>query len=708
MNFKTTLFLLFLLAIVGAFFLWDKDNPADDLTLTQVDQTKQPLLKAETFDKDKIATLTVERDGKTYTIEKSGTEWQQTQPVSFKLNSWSAGQPGGHALELTYTEKLTPGKNGAPSLADVKLDKPLATVTITFSDDSAKQIFKLGRRGIGGRGYLMLNDDAALYVVNDDLHQSILDEDVTAWRSKSFKAPTEGQVNQITKIDTHGTLQMVKKDGQWAYAGDHTGRVSRDALTQILGAINTMFISEFVADKPADLTVYGLDKPSVKVTIEQPPVAVQKTDDQDKAQAVAPKPRYRTLVIGAPVDLKKERYFATYSDGQGVGDVVFEISKSDVEKFGKSVDDLREPSLTPIMSTDITKVVVSKDDAVTLQIRKSADGWGYDDPKPGYGLDQELAKSLVEVITDAKAVSYLVNPSLSGKPMLTFAIGATGRASDDVFKVYPNSDDNVTILRNNETVGYVVPREQISKVVDSKVALLRNRIIKDWKSADLKMVDITLPDAANTMLHFSRTDSAWKLDGFDKHESFAFGELLDAIAPLRVDSWDTQGPVGDDAYTITYGNDDATLTVKVDAQSRVAMLEQPELHFMVSQAFVDKLTAEIRPRTIVDVTRDAIQKVQVITKDQNITITRKDDKFTAQGVELDESKVGTLFDTLAGLRVERYTSPKKISRSIDVIVTTKDGDIHIQLSENHTGQIGSTFFELAEDDFKNLTAKMIQ
>ena len=115
MNFKTTLFLLFLLAIVGAFFLWDKDNPADDLTLTQVDQTKQPLLKADTFDKDKIATLTVERDGKTYTIEKSGTEWQQTQPVSFKLNSWSAGQPGGHALELTYTEKLTPGNHGALS-----------------------------------------------------------------------------------------------------------------------------------------------------------------------------------------------------------------------------------------------------------------------------------------------------------------------------------------------------------------------------------------------------------------------------------------------------------------------------------------------------------------------------------------------------------------------------------------------------------------
>lgn len=714
MNFKTTLFLLVLLAIVGAFFLWDKDNPAEDPDAPQVDQTKQPLLKADAFDKDKIASVTIEKDGKTVTIKKTGTEWMQTAPVSFKLNSWSAGKPGESALSLTYTEKLTAGKNGTPTLADVKLDKPLAIVTVKFNDDTKVQTFKLGRRGIGGRAYLMLNDDASLYVVNDELHKTILDDDVTDWRSKSLKAPTEGQINQLTKVDDKGTLQVVKADGKWAFAGEHTGRVSRDAVSELLGAINGIYISKFVADKPADLSAYGLDKPLVKVTMQLPSAPAEKKEDakesdnkeSESKEDTSTTPRYQTFVVGGPVDLKKERYFATLADGTDVGDVVFEISKSDFEKFGKDADSLRDANLTPLVSTDMTRILISHNDQPVVQLLKSASGWGYGDPKPGFGLDQDLAKELMGKITDAKADSYIVNPKVDDKPLVTVTLGATGRASDDVLKVFANGADKVTVVRNNETVGYVVAKSQLDTVLGTSVAMLRNRVIKDWKPTDLKMVDITLPDGVNTLLHFTRTDSAWKLDGYDKHESFAFGSLLDALAPLKIENWQTPGPVGDKVYTITYGNDDSTLTLKVDADTRIAMLEEPQLSFMLSSDFVDKLKAELRPRTIVDVTRDAIQKVQVITKDQNVTVMQNDGKFTAEGVELDESKVGTLFDTLAGLRVERFTSPGKISRPIDVIVTTKDGEIRIQLSDNYSGQIGSTFFDLSESDFKNLTDKL--
>ena len=623
MNFKTTLFLLVLLAIVGTFFLWDKDNPSVDVDAPLVDQTKQPLLSVDSFDKDKIASLSIEKNGKTVTLEKQGTEWQQTQPVTFKLNSWSAGQPGENALGLTYTEKLTPGKNGAPSLVEVKLDTPLAVITIKFNDDTPPQTFKLGRRGIGGRGYLMLNDDASLYVVNDDLHKSILDDDIADWRNKSLKAPTEGQINQLTKIDTHGALQVVKAEGNWVFAGDHTGRVSRETVTELLGAINGIYISRFVADKPADISAYGLDKPLVKVVLQLPAIASEKSDDKDKATQTAAQPRYQTFVIGAPVDLKNERYFATFADGQEVGDVVFEISKTDYEKFEKDINSLRDASLTPVVSSDVTKIVLTQNDQVAVQLLKSANGWGYGDPKPGYGLDQELAEQLLGKITDAKAQSYVVNPKLIDKALLVVTLGATGRASDEELKFFANGSDNVTVQRNNEAVGYVVPRSQLEMVLGTSVAMLRNRTIKDWSPTDLKVVDITLPEKANTMLHFSRSDAAWKLDGYDKHESFAWGELLDALAPLKVDSWQTPGPIGDKVYTITCGNDEMTLTLKVDPDTRVASLDELSLDFMVSEAFVDKLTAELRPRTIVDVTRDAIQKCRSRPRNRtSLSITR--------------------------------------------------------------------------------------
>jgi hypothetical protein len=705
MNFKTTLFLLVLLAIVGVFFLWDKDHPGVDVDAPQVDQTKQPMFDAAKFDKDKIASLTIEKDGATSVITKEGSDWQQTEPVMFKLNSWSAGQPGERALALTYTEKLTPGSNGAPTLAEVNLDKPLATVTVKFNDDTPQQVFKLGRKSVGGRAYLMLNDDKALYVVNDELHKSILDEKITEWRNKSLKAPAEGQINQLTKTDSHGNIQLAKADGNWAFAGSHSGRVARQAVTDLLGAINGIYIAKFVADKPQDLSAYGLDQPAVKVTLELP-AAQSKTEKEAKDQKAADSkadttPRYQTFVIGAPVDLKKERYFATFADGQGVGDVVFEISKSDYDKFDKDVDALREARITPLVTADVTKLTIADSKAAKLQLLKSPSGWGYGDPKPGYGLDQDLAKELLNAVTDAKAETYTVNPKLGNEPMLKVTLSATGHASDDVLSIY-DGDKDYTVIRNNETVGYNVPKDKFAKITGTTVALLRNRTIKDWKPTDLKMVAITLPDS--TQLHFTRTDAAWKLDGYDKHESIALGELLDAVAPLKADSWETAGPVGDNVYTLTYGNDDQTLSLKIDPDTRIAMLEEPSLSFMVSQNVIDKLKAELRPREIVSVTRDAIQKVQVVTKDQNITIEQKDGKFTAENVKLDEAKAGSLFDTLAGLRVEHFTVSSKISRPIDVIITTKDQTIHLQLSDDYSGQIGATSFTLSEGDFNNLTA----
>lgn len=690
MNFKTTLFLVVLLAIVGVFLFWDKDHEIVDVDVANVDQTKQPLLSAADFDKEKIASVTIEKDGKTLEITKQGSDWFQTKPVNFKLNTWSASQPGEKALGLTYTEKLGAGQNDAPSLADVKLDTPLAIVTVKFDDETKEQVFKLGRKSVGGRGYLMINEDKTLYVVSDDLHKAILDDDLNDWRNKSLKAPTEGQLKQITKTDSHGKIQMVKADSHWTFAANHTGRASKDEITSLLGAVSGIYISKFVADKPADLSAYGLDKPTLSLSMQLP-----KADEKSE-------PQYKTFTIGGAVDLKKEHYFATFADGQGVGDVVFQISKTDYEKFDKHVDALRDGRITTVAKEDITKVKYDVAGKTVLGLAKDPEGWGYADPKPGFGVDQELVNDLLGKITDAKTSKFVVNPKFDGKPQLKISLSATGLASDDVLTVY-QAGNEFTVIRNNETVGYVLEADDWAGVVNTQIAKLRNRVIKDWKPADLKTLDVTLPQGEK--LSFARSDAAWKLKGYDEHEAIALAELLDQIAPLKAASWD-MAVMGDAIYTITYGDDKMKLTLKVDAKNRVAQLVEPKLTFKIDQAFADKLTAELRPRTIVDLRRDKMVKVQVVTKDQNVTINQKDGKFIAQGIELDEDKAGALFDTLAGLRVERYVPGRKISRPIEVIITTAEKTVTLNLSDDQSGQIGSKHFELSADDFEKLTAKL--
>ena len=56
--------------------------------------------------------------------------------------------------------------------------------------------------------------------------------------------------------------------------------------------------------------------------------------------------------IGAAADLKDESFFATWSTGPEPSAVVFSVGKNDVEKFGKSADDLRDPRTVGVLFTD--------------------------------------------------------------------------------------------------------------------------------------------------------------------------------------------------------------------------------------------------------------------------------------------------------------------------------------------------------------------
>src|SRR5690606_28286231 len=118
-----------------------------------------------------------------------------------------------------------PGRGDAPSLADVGLDKPRVVVTLA-TEAGQTQTLRLGRKAIGGRAYLMINEDDALYVVNDALHRELMDKKIADLRQKSLSAPEEGQAQWVQVMRDGQAIEVTKHDGQWTFAGEHRGRVS--------------------------------------------------------------------------------------------------------------------------------------------------------------------------------------------------------------------------------------------------------------------------------------------------------------------------------------------------------------------------------------------------------------------------------------------------------------------------------------------------
>ena len=65
-----------------------------------------------------------------------------------------------------------------------------------------------------------------------------------------------------------------------------------------------------------------------------------------------------TLLIGGPVDLKKENYFAAYSRDNLPVQVIFTVASRDVEALNVGVDDLRDSRVTIIKPADVRELSI--------------------------------------------------------------------------------------------------------------------------------------------------------------------------------------------------------------------------------------------------------------------------------------------------------------------------------------------------------------
>src|SRR5687768_6327798 len=113
MNFKTTLALLILVLIVGAYFLFiERKGPTAaeraEMALTTPQDAGTPVFTAEEVPTESVQTVGIERGGSKLAIARDGANWVQTQPVRFALNTWSAQQLVDAAAGLKYSQKIEP------------------------------------------------------------------------------------------------------------------------------------------------------------------------------------------------------------------------------------------------------------------------------------------------------------------------------------------------------------------------------------------------------------------------------------------------------------------------------------------------------------------------------------------------------------------------------------------------------------------------
>lgn len=351
MNFKTTLFLLVALILVGGFVFLSKDGNATDSTATTSDTAdstnpdtaiSRKLLSLESANVTRIAIDKVE--GKRFVAEKSGSDWTIVEPVKAAAESWAID-----SMIRDLSDMRTRGN------ADKPVEQPRFTVELTANDKTTK--FLVGdRTPLGGQTYVQVDGESKADIVLSDV-LALLNRPLTTYRKSSVVSVTPSDVNQFTIDRPSGRLRLEKRDGTWEILEPAAMPAETTEVDSIISSISYMSASDWPEGDPAS---FGLNSPTYTVWFSK---------EAPATQPGATQPAGTTIQFGRYDDIRKQNVYAMTSDAAAVAKVAATVLTS----LDKTALDLRDRRAVEIMPADVKRIAVTINKTATDKPATDAD-----------------------------------------------------------------------------------------------------------------------------------------------------------------------------------------------------------------------------------------------------------------------------------------------------------------------------------------------
>lgn len=766
MNTKTTLLALAVAIVLGAYFLVFETDMFDRKTASTREKEKaiaeagnkpgQPLFKADDLPLDKVRTIRIEvPNGPPIVFQRHAAdseEWNQTEPVAFGLQAFMIRDIISDASQLRYTSTLKP--DGKENTLETFGLSP-AKMILTFEGEGMiPKTIALGFTTGAGRAYVTLDKpsgNSSVYIVGDRLQQTVLSKKLKDFRNTTLVNLEPGAARRVVLTREDKSVELAQADGRWSIIKPVTGRADRDGAQELARSLSTVLVDKFVVDKPANLEMFGLDKPQTTLTVdivqavEEPkkPEAGKddakkdeaKKDESKKDQKPAEKIVTYKLAIGAAQDPRQEHFYAMWNDSP----VVFTLRKADVEKLNKTVDGLRDPRLTPAIRSDVRDVKVEQAAGPVIHIAQDKGAWSFADPKPSFTLDAGSADQLVNALCDTKASTYLPADQIKGKKLAQITLMLAAKAEADTLTITEHTDGQVVVLRGGESAGYVVDKQHLSIALEP-VLSFRNRNVIDISENSLAGVAINRTGKFPLSVTITRAapeaegppapgapgspaakkdDKAapkpgdWKLDGLD---AVAVRSLISKLTPLRADSWLSEStittPEGVNIELTLGDNTKHKIFVHLDSGS--AKVEGVDAAFKVNPETIQALAAELKDPVALKLSVDQITS---ITSSAWTLLRDSDGKiaFENNPNPLNQQAAGALFDAVAGLRVDHYIAAAPKVAALTLKIKTREGkEYTLAVGDTDpayglaTASVDGKHFTLSKETQAALNAAMIE
>ncbi len=408
MSLKTTGVLVLLLAALVGFVYFYEIRGAGERYKARMKAGR--LLRLET---DSVIGLSVFRGDTTIAIEKSEDGWRILQPV---ITGGDNGEITGliRTLQNVNLERIVADSSriarGQAHLSDFGLDRPDLSFAIK-QVDRVDSLFWGDRSPTGRYGYIRWSGHPGILAVGAPFRMRV-EKGLFQLRDKRIAHFDLGKVRRIEITSGDARVVTEKLSNEWRLTHPVIDRVDSDAVRKLVNRLHTAEFTRVVAEASRERRRYGLDHPTLTVSI----------FDGDHG-------RKKTVTVGRrKVGARFPPLFAAFSASH----MVFLVDSTFVADMRKTASDLRFKRIFGFDSAGVDRMKLAYRDRVVECVRdKAGSGWQVLQPKLHIVLEhrvRHLFRTIELLEAEAFVAEELKAPETFGldRPALELTVWRSG------------------------------------------------------------------------------------------------------------------------------------------------------------------------------------------------------------------------------------------------------------------------------------------
>ena len=502
-------------------------------------------LQLEGEDDNALASLAVDIDylriydnakNRALTLEKSENDWMLTEPFLWAANTFAVERI---LTQLQFLDtKVTfaadrIGQTGS-SLAEYGLAPP--SLTLEFGSNGSRYSIGIGKAtDLGNHLYLLSFDKTKIHVVDRSLLDS-LSIDIESLRSPRIFRSNIFEVDSWNlQLQDNLRTRVTKNENIWTIETPINTRADSIEVNTLLGKLLELKSLRVLQPTPADLRLYGLQQPSLRIAIES---------DQSR----------EALEVGNPISPTDPLIRYGKLENRNT---VFEIELDYLPELEKAQTNLRDRRIFEIDTAYATSVSFEKGGSESFSLQKlETDEWEILIPDEEQGFmrekgSNEAVKDALDWLNKVKAISSpissgFVHDAPTAADLETYGLEvpeysiriASGRLKDRTEESKPpkvetllfgdlhSGDRTLRYVKLAESdFVYLVSNDILEMVPDVLFQYQGRRLYEIPGDATINKLSITRLSNEETLLDTSIEDSNLPL------------ELVDSLTPLEVKSY---------------------------------------------------------------------------------------------------------------------------------------------------------------------------